>query len=66
MIGFVDVVKSKSEAFNGVTKAKRVDNKSISCSKMQMAESIARCRPVGVSKAEELLCWLVKVSSHVA
>ena len=66
MIGFVDEVKSKSEAFNGVTKSKMVDNKRISYSKMQMAESIARCRPVGVSKAEELLCWLVKVGSPVA
>jgi len=41
-------------------------NKSNINQSMQMAESIARCRPVGVSKAEELLCWLVKVSSHVA
>jgi hypothetical protein len=63
MIRFVDGVKGKSDAFKDLTKSKRIDNKSISFSKMQMAESIAKCRPDGVSNAEELLCWLVKVSS---
>ena len=41
----VDGVKSKSEAFKGLAKSKRVDHKSVNFSKMQLAESIAKCRP---------------------
>ena len=58
----VDGVKSKSEAFKGLAKSKRVDHKSVYFNKMQLAESIANCRPDGLSNAEELLAWLVKVN----
>ena len=66
MFGFVNSVKSRSDAFTGLTKSKRIDNQRISHSKTQMAESIAKCAPDGVSYAEELLCWLARVSSPVS
>jgi len=59
MQGLVINVKSKNEAFTGVTKSQRTNGKNIFFSSMQMAESIAKCRPDGVSNAEELLSWIV-------
>jgi len=65
MQGLVTKVKEiRRKAFTGVTKTKRINEKNIFLSSMQMAESIAECRPDRVSNAEELLSWIVVSSTE--
>ena len=65
MQGLVTKVKDiRRKAFTGVTKTKRINGKNIFLSSMQMAESIAECRPDRVSTAEELLSWIVVSSTE--
>ena len=55
-------VKAKGDAFRMVQQSSQADG---SYTNMQIAETIAKCRPAQVSNASELLSWLVKVR-HVS
>ena len=55
-------VKAKGDAFRMVQQSSQADG---AYTNMQIAETIAKCRPAQVSNASELLSWLVKVR-HVS
>ena len=55
-------VKAKGDAFRMVQQSSQADG---AYTNMQIAETIAKCRPAQVSNASELLSWLVKVC-HVS
>ena len=56
-------VKAKGGAFRMVQQSSQADDGSYT--NMQIAETIAKCRPAQVSNASELLSWLVK-ARHVS
>ena len=58
MKALVRDVKAKDNAFRMVQQSSQADG---SYTNMQIAETIAKCRPAQVSNASELLSWLVKV-----
>jgi len=62
MKALVRDVKGKDDAFRMVQQSSQADG---SYTNMQIAETIAKCRPAQVSNASELLSWLVKVC-HVS
>ena len=62
MKALVRDVKAKDDAFRMVQQSSQADG---SYTNMQIAETIAKCRPAQVSNASELLSWLVKVR-HVS
>ena len=63
MKALVRDVKAKGDAFRMVQLSSQADDGSYT--NMQIAETIAKCRPAQVSNASELLSWLVKVC-HVS
>jgi hypothetical protein len=62
MKALVRDVKAKGGAFRMVQQSSQADG---SYTNMQIAETIAKCRPAQVSNASEFLSWLVKVR-HVS
>ena len=62
MKALVRDVKAKDDAFRMVQQSSQADG---AYTNMQIAETIAKCRPAQVSNASELLSWLVKVC-HVS
>jgi hypothetical protein len=62
MKALVRGVKATGDAFRMVQQSSQADG---SYTNMQIAETIAKCRPTQVSNASELLSWLVKVR-HVS
>ena len=62
MKALVRDVKAKDDAFRMVQQSSQADGL---YTNMQIAETIAKCRPAQVSNASELLSWLVKVC-HVS
>jgi hypothetical protein len=58
MKALVRDLKAKDDAFRMVQQSSQADG---SYTNMQIAETIAKCRPAQVSNASELLSWLVKV-----
>jgi len=62
MKALVRDVKATSDAFRMVQQSSQADGL---YTNMQIAETIAKCRPAQVSNASDLLSWLVKVR-HVS
>ena len=58
MKALVRDVKAKGDAFRMVQQSSQAEG---SYTNMQIAETIAKCRPAHVSNASELLSWLLKV-----
>ena len=52
----VEKAKTKNDVFKACTTTRKLDG---SYNKVQLAESIAKCRPDGVTTAHELLSWLM-------